>query len=415
MKTKLTIFILLSVNLLYSQNFWEKTNFPSDNSQLFSVYSLMVNSEDHILAGTFAKGIYKSTDLGNSWAESGLSGQWIRDFAINSSYEIFITSVGSQFGDGVYKSDDNGNTWTKVWDAISSGMNCLYIDQQNVIYVGMNYYDSQGGIFRSEDGGNTWTNIFELPANIYEIVKLNNGRILAASYGQIYFSDDNGVNWNSTSSGLVQATISDIALNQENEIFITTLGYGIYKSIDNGLTWITKMGAGWDFSCLKISSDGKIYAATQGNWLYESDDNGDNWFLVNGGLNDSKYILSLEITKSGFLFAGMDYYGIYKSANKVVTTLNEENTVPSKFELMQNYPNPFNPSTSIEYSVPSNEYVLLKVYDLLGNEVNTLVNERQSAGNYEVNFDASNLASGIYFYRIQSGSFIQTKKLMLLK
>ena len=415
MKTKLTIFILLSVNLLYSQNFWEKTNFPSDNSQLFSVYSLMVNSEDHILAGTFAKGIYKSTDLGNSWAESGLSGQWIRDFAINSSYEIFITSVGSQFGDGVYKSDDNGNTWTKVWDAISSGMNCLYIDQQNVIYVGMNYYDSQGGIFRSEDGGNTWTNIFELPANIYEIVKLNNGRILAASYGQIYFSDDNGVNWNSTSSGLVQATISDIALNQENEIFITTLGYGIYKSIDNGLTWITKMGAGWDFSCLKISSDGKIYAATQGNWLYESDDNGDNWFLVNGGLNDSKYILSLEITNSGFLFAGMDYYGIYKSANKVVTTLNEENTVPSKFELMQNYPNPFNPSTSIEYSVPSNEYVLLKVYDLLGNEVNTLVNERQSAGNYEVNFDASNLASGIYFYRIQSGSFIQTKKLMLLK
>ena len=415
MKTKLTIFILLSVNLLYSQNFWEKTNFPSDNSQLFSVYSLMVNSEDHILAGTFAKGIYKSTDLGNSWAESGLSGQWIRDFAINSSNEIFITSVGSQFGDGVYKSDDNGNTWTKVWDAISSGMNCLYIDRQNVIYVGMNYYDSQGGIFRSEDGGNTWTNIFELPANIYEIVKLNNGRILAASYGQIYFSDDNGVNWNSTSSGLVQATISDIALNQENEIFITTLGYGIYKSVDNGLTWITKMGAGWDFSCLKISSDGKIYAATQGNWLYESDDNGDNWFLVNGGLNDSKYILSLEITKSGFLFAGMDYYGIYKSANKVVTTLNEENTVPSKFELMQNYPNPFNPSTSIEYSVPSNEYVLLKVYDLLGNEVNTLVNERQSAGNYEVNFDASNLASGIYFYRIQSGSFIQTKKLMLLK
>ena len=89
------------------------------------------------------------------------------------------------------------------------------------------------------------------------------------------------------------------------------------------------MGAGWDFSCLKISSDGKIYAATQGNWLYESDDNGDNWFLVNGGLNDSKYILSLEITKSGFLFAGMDYYGIYKSVNKVVTTLNEENTVLS--------------------------------------------------------------------------------------
>jgi hypothetical protein len=83
--------------------------------------------------------------------------------------------------------------------------------------------------------------------------------------------------------------------------------------------------------------------------------------------------------------------------------------------LEQNYPNPFNPETCIEYLVPSSEYIILKVYDILGNEVAELVNERKEAGTYKINFDASALSSGIYFYKLQAGSFIQIKKLMLLK
>lgn len=85
------------------------------------------------------------------------------------------------------------------------------------------------------------------------------------------------------------------------------------------------------------------------------------------------------------------------------------------FSLSQNYPNPFNPLTSIHYAIGKRQFVTLKVYDILGNEIVTLVNDEKSAGNYEVNFNASNIPSGVYFYRLQAGSFIQTKKMILLK
>jgi len=106
---------------------------------------------------------------------------------------------------------------------------------------------------------------------------------------------------------------------------------------------------------------------------------------------------------------------------KVIISVDEKtNTLPSEFALMQNYPNPFNPSTTIKYSIPTvgkghASSVRLIVYDILGREVTTLVNKQQQPGNYEVVFDASKLPSGTYFYRLQSGSFVETKKMILLK
>jgi len=109
------------------------------------------------------------------------------------------------------------------------------------------------------------------------------------------------------------------------------------------------------------------------------------------------------------------------------TTLveNDINNIPIEYLLLQNYPNPFNPSTTIKYSIPSQKtpllrgvggvFVTLKIYDILGREVETLVNKQQKACNYEVNFDASNLSSGIYFYRLQSVDFVESKKMILIK
>ncbi|MFA6026747.1 MAG: T9SS type A sorting domain-containing protein [Ignavibacteriaceae bacterium] len=88
---------------------------------------------------------------------------------------------------------------------------------------------------------------------------------------------------------------------------------------------------------------------------------------------------------------------------------------PQEFMLAQNYPNPFNPSTIISWQLAVNSHVTLKVYDIIGNEVATLVNEDQPAGNYEVEFDASKLSSGIYFYEINTGTFRSIKKMILLK
>ncbi len=98
------------------------------------------------------------------------------------------------------------------------------------------------------------------------------------------------------------------------------------------------------------------------------------------------------------------------------TDVEENNSVlPTKFDLSQNYPNPFNPSTTIKYQVPQNSFVSVNVYDVLGNEVRTLVREEKAAGSYELRFDAGNMPSGVYFYKIQAGNFTQTKKMILMK
>lgn len=111
----------------------------------------------------------------------------------------------------------------------------------------------------------------------------------------------------------------------------------------------------------------------------------------------------------------IDFDGTFKYSDIVEVNIE----APTKFSLKQNYPNPFNPTTTIKYSIPmlgnGLAQTVLKVYDILGSEVATLVNEKKSAGNYEVKFDASGLSSGIYFYKLESGSFLQTRKLLLMK
>jgi len=89
--------------------------------------------------------------------------------------------------------------------------------------------------------------------------------------------------------------------------------------------------------------------------------------------------------------------------------------LPSEYRLGQNYPNPFNPTTSIQYAISSRQFVTLKVYDVLGNEVAILVNEEKQVGSYEIEFDGSVLTSGIYFYKLQTGDFVETKKMVLMK
>ena len=100
----------------------------------------------------------------------------------------------------------------------------------------------------------------------------------------------------------------------------------------------------------------------------------------------------------------------------MLTSIEEHsNGSPKTFMLSQNYPNPFNPSTNISYQLPANYFVVLNLYDVLGRKVATLVHERQSAGSHSVKFDATNLPSGVYFYRLEAGTYHDTKKLLLLK
>ncbi|HRB41009.1 MAG TPA: T9SS type A sorting domain-containing protein, partial [Bacteroidia bacterium] len=133
---------------------------------------------------------------------------------------------------------------------------------------------------------------------------------------------------------------------------------------------------------------------------------------------------NLEAGKFQYRLKQIDFDGTFEYSNVIEVEI----VPPLKFSLEQNYPNPFNPVTTIKYTIPTppsssplakgrNEvgFVTLKVYDVLGKEVATLVNEEKPSGHYEINFDASNLASGIYYYQLRAGEFVETKKMTLLK
>jgi len=99
----------------------------------------------------------------------------------------------------------------------------------------------------------------------------------------------------------------------------------------------------------------------------------------------------------------------------VISKVEDDNVLPNEYMLEQNYPNPFNPSTKIKFEIPDQGFVSLKVYDVLGNEITTLVDEEKPAGEYEVEFDGKGLSSGMYFYTLNAGNYIETKKMILIK
>ena len=157
--------------------------------------------------------------------------------------------------------------------------------------------------------------------------------------------------------------------------------------------------------------------------LQYSTNNGVNWsFIVPITPSDGSHLWTIPNKPSNQCLIRITEVpdGIVVTESESVFTINpltsvKETVIPKEFSLAQNFPNPFNPTTSIEYSVPGNEYVSLKVFDILGNEVATLVNEQKAPGVYKIDFNASSLSSGIYFYKMQSGKFLKIKKLMLVK
>ncbi|MCB0725574.1 MAG: T9SS type A sorting domain-containing protein [Ignavibacteriae bacterium] len=108
------------------------------------------------------------------------------------------------------------------------------------------------------------------------------------------------------------------------------------------------------------------------------------------------------------------YISLYDPST-LVNVGNQTGIVPNEYKLYSNYPNPFNPSTKIRFAIPTNGVAVVKIYNSLGKEVSTLVNRYHTAGEYEYNFDASNLSSGVYFYTLTAGNYRETKKMVLLK
>ena len=223
---------------------------------------------------------------------------------------------------------------------------------------------------------------------------------------------DNGTNWTKKNSGLPTNTnVNAISINGSGHIFAGT-GDGLFRSTDNGNNWTQTGLANTWVGSLAINSDGNIFAGTSDLGVFRSTNNGNNWTKLNDG---SAHYGPFAINSKGYIFAGTGNSSVFRSV-ATTTSINESGeNIPTKFSLSQNYPNPFNPSTTIKYDLPREEMVTIKVYDMLGREVKTLVNEYKNAGSYSIEFNASNLSSGTYFYRITAGDFTEIKKLILLK
>lgn len=176
----------------------------------------------------------------------------------------------------------------------------------------------------------------------------------------------------------------------------------------------------FDTSTMSFTNKKNVKDFTQSPYIYDTDSS-----YISLWTDDSLHVYS--VLKEKIIYSikktfqtqptayslGAPY--IYIPQVKTITEIDEVGRIPFNYALSQNYPNPFNPETTIEYSIPKPEHLTIKIFDVLGREVATLVDEYKQAGAYKANFNASGLVSGVYFYQISAGSYVETKKLVLLK
>ena len=212
---------------------------------------------------------------------------------------------------------------------------------------------------------------------------------------------------------------SYLVINSKNHIFVA-FGYSshsiVYRSRDNGVNW--NMISNFNdeqINIMKVGKNDNILIGTSKNIIL-SVDNGENWQNKASGISlNSNYIFAAAIDKNGHILLGTEN-GLYRSHNSIYTSVKLSESKTSKsFTLSQNYPNPFNPSTAIEFTLPKSELVELKVYNILGKEVSTLVSNKLNLGNHTYQFDGKNLSSGIYYYQLVAGDYREVKKMILLR
>ena len=317
--------------------------------------------------------ILKTTDGGLTWIEKLGGGGWYF-FGVsfpdpNNGWVVGQRSM-------IYKTTDGGETWngnyaTNDYDLYSVS----FTDSNKGLIVGEDHYYGSGIILRTTNGG-SWEYYYRT-SGLYDVFRTdeNNGRAVGRGTDKIIRTTDGGITW----LGEYQNNniyLNGIHLIDTNNGFAVGSKGTILRTTDNGATWIQQTSG-------TLSNLYCIFFIDLNN----------GWIVGEGGL-------ILRTTNGGVTFVE-----------------NEGNNIsqPKDYLLEQNFPNPFNPVTSIQYELSSRQFVTLIVYDLLGKEVATLVNEDKPAGTYELEFDGTGLPSGVYFYQLKAENFIETKKMILLR
>jgi ligand-binding sensor domain-containing protein len=265
----------------------------------------------------------------------------------------------------------------------------------------------------------------KLPDNFVRAIAIDGGGNKWIGTGGGGLAKFDGVNWtvyNTSNSGLPSNYVRAIAIDGGGNKWIGTGGGGLAKF--DGVNWTVyntlNSGLPSDYVyAIAIDGQGNKWIGTYGGGLAKFD--GVNWTVYrtsNSGLPDN-LVRAIAIDGQGNKWIGtLGGLAVYREGGVIIPPVEvkeKSNEIPTNFSLYQNYPNPFNPSTTIEFDIPERTNVKLVVYDILGREVETLVDKELEPGKYKINFTATNLPSGVYFYTLKTSKSIQTKKMLLIK
>jgi photosystem II stability/assembly factor-like uncharacterized protein len=429
--TQITKCILIILFLLKSDSLISQTNWivqpVQTNKYLNKVF--FVNNNTGWIAGDSGL-ILKTSDKGQSWTEqnTGTFDNIFNIFFLNERLGwaltwLVIPDSASYTGTILLTTTNGGNNWQKSKFEKSDHYlkTIFFLDSLTGFTSG-----APSGMYKTVDGGNRW-NLTQIDSNSGFILPLESIKFLnnLTGYACGGVRDFAGTVWKTSNGGsLWKATIvgpeplNDLYLNNASKVISVggdfEYGSSYVKTTNTGTNWIyDTLGVFGVARAIDFRTPSEAWISI-GDKFCVTKDTGNTFtsFYTTDSirLNDLCFTDSLNGWAVGYNGAILKY--VYSSTG--IKNLSD-NSNPDKFTLYQNYPNPFNPVTKISYELRIKNYVLLKVYDLLGNEISTLINEQQNEGSYSVNFDGSSLSSGVYFYKLTSGNFEEVKKMLLIK
>ena len=409
-----------------------------------NINSISVVNQNVIWVCGDATALYRTTDGGLTWV-SGNTGLPSGNLYGISALDASTCWVGTVNG-SIYKTTTGGTSWTLQFSQAGSFSNGLKMFNQNYgVYQGDPTGNGQPYQLRyTTNGGTNWILSPGAPIATSEFGVINAwdwtdtshfwigsaNTVANATTAKVYRTSNGfgGGGWLSATlpgaGGTAGLYYQAVAFTDVNNGMAGSNGSNIMKTNDGGVTWTTVPNppgvtafAAINMNGIKDGSNTIRVSLGDGltNYCFITTNYGTTWVAETlPAAGQSNGIQDMEFINANLGFAGGNLGTFMRFGTPSgITSLNNE--LPDGFSLSQNYPNPFNPTTKINFSIPVNENVSLKIYDVLGNELETLVNGDLSSGSYSIDFDGSKYSSGIYFYTLTSGSFKETKRMNLIK
>lgn len=368
---------------------------------------------------TASSGLYKTTDGGGRWThllndnELDMVRFHSKNKGIVQKYEILRAT------------SDGGFSWDTVHTGYFSAK-IRFFDSLSGISGGRDF-ENVAYLRRTTDGGITWSwreagfyGFLSEVAQVDSLVWVGGGYLSGGFpvpvLGSILqYSTNYGIDWIERSTSSYSPSFTDIVLMRPNKVIIGFSNNFIKLSTDGGITFTDYPKSHGVYSLIPFA-DTLLYAGADSGRIGCSTDFGATFELQK--MNTNSPVKSIEIMKNGVGYAFATDGSFYSTIQMKIAPVSADETLedhPSEFSLAQNYPNPFNPSTTIQFALPKSGYVKGVVYDIIGREIATLLDGEMTAGNHSVDWDASNLLSGVYFFRIQAGNHSSVIKMIIMK